>query len=110
MRQMPSAKIARRLHKAASLAGVIAAARDYLAGWERSDFAKLPENCRPVAVENADDVQWWADTFSTECESGEIVTPQLQAMYDSFQSAARRIRELAAGAGSRAAGGREGKG
>ena len=48
MRQMPSAMIARRLHKAASIAAVIATARDYLAGWERSDFAKLPENCRPV--------------------------------------------------------------
>ena len=110
MRQMPSAKIARRLHKAASTPAVITAARDCLAGWEGSDFAKLPENRRRVAVENADDVQWWADTFSTECESGEIVTPQLQAMHDFFQSAARRIRELAGGAGSRTAGGREDRG
>ena len=89
-------RAARRVRNAASVATVITAAEDYLAGWERAELAGLPENCRPVVIKSADDVQWWADTFGAECASGEIVSPQLQAMCDFFQLAAQRIRELGA--------------
>ena len=94
MRRISASQAARRVRSAASVSTVVAAAEDYVAGWNRAELAGLPENCRPAGIQSADDVQWWADTFGTECASGEAISPQLQAMCDFFRLAARRIREL----------------
>ena len=94
MAKMSSEQADQRLISADSIEAVIAAVRDYLAQWDPRELARLPENCRLDAVNSAEDVQWWADTFGVEYQAGEIVNRELQEMHDFFQSAARRIRQI----------------
>lgn len=94
MAKMSSEQADQRLVSADSIEAVIAAVRDYLAQWDPRELTRLPENCRPDAVNNAEDVQWWADTFGVEYQAGEIVSRELQEMHDFFQSAATRIRQI----------------
>jgi len=94
MAKISSEQADQRLVSADSIEAVIAAVRDYLAQWDPRELARLPENCRPDAVNSAEDVQWWADTFGVEYQAGEIVSRELQEMHDFFQSAARRIRQI----------------
>jgi hypothetical protein len=87
-------QIDQRLIGADSIAAVIAIVRDYVAQWSPSELARLPENCRPDTVTSAEDVQWWADSFGFEYDSGEMASPELREMHDVFLSAARRIRQI----------------
>jgi hypothetical protein len=86
-----------RLTDADSVAEVIAIAKRYVNGWSFAERARLPENCRPCNIENAEDVTWWADTFGTEHASGELISPELQDMFEVFQCAVEKIREIARG-------------
>jgi hypothetical protein len=97
MARTSSALIVHRLMGADSVAAVVTIARNFLSEWNRAESARLPENCRPDDIRNAEDVAWWADTFGTEYASGELVSPQLQEMYDVFQCAAGRLREIEGG-------------
>ena len=94
MAKMSPEQVDQRLVGADSVEAVIAVVRDYLAQWDPHELARLPENCRPDAVNSAEDVQWWADTFAVEYQAGEIVSRELQEMHDFFQSAAGRIRQI----------------
>jgi hypothetical protein len=91
---MSPEQVDQRLIRAESVDAVITVVRDYLAQWDPHDLARLPENCRPDAVNSAEDIQWWADTFGLEYQSGEIFGRELREIHDVFVAAARRLREL----------------
>jgi hypothetical protein len=97
MTRASSVQIVQALANADTVAAVIAMTARYLRGWNDTERARLPENCRPDEIRDAEDVIWWADTFGTEYVSGELVTPELQEMYDVFQRAAGRLREIGQG-------------
>jgi len=94
MAKTSTEQAARRLGKATSIEAVVAAARKYIAGWDRHALAKVPENCRPGEMADAADVESWADILETEVQSGEIVSAELRQMHDFFAAAAQRIHEL----------------
>ena len=94
MTRTVSAPIMQKLSDADSVAAVIAITQSYVRKWNAAERARLPENCRPDDIRSTEDVAWWADTYGAEYASGELVSPELQEMYDVFQCAAARLREI----------------
>src|SRR5688572_11513145 len=76
---------------------VVGLVRDHLARWTPEEIARLPEECRPPRIRDAEDVSRWAfDLASTHCAqvSGTDVEPLLEQMLEFVTQAAVRISEL----------------
>jgi hypothetical protein len=76
---------------------VIELVRDHLARWSPEEIARLPEDCRPPRIRDAEDISRWAfELASTHCAQrltadGERV---LDSMLEFVTQAAVRLSEL----------------
>ena len=76
---------------------VIGLVRDYLARWSPEEIARLPVECRPRRLRDAEDISRWAfDLASSHCaQSGKgSDNPMLERMLEFVTQAAIRISEL----------------
>jgi hypothetical protein len=78
-------------------ADVVRLANDYLATWLPSDLEYLPDECRVVGVENAEDVAYAAVVFTQSELQAKPETPAaaiLASMAEVFIAAQARLRQL----------------
>jgi hypothetical protein len=78
---------------------VLTLVRDHMARWAPEEIARLPQDCRPGRVRDADDISRWAfELASTHCAQG--VGPEdepfLDRMLEFVTQAAIRLAELKA--------------
>jgi hypothetical protein len=87
------------LQDATTESQVVSCVRDHLALWTPEEIARLPEECRPGRIKDAEDVSRWAFALATHhCASnlqGEE-EHQLTKMLVFVTQAAHRIAELQA--------------
>ncbi|HXN16521.1 MAG TPA: hypothetical protein VN878_09085 [Usitatibacter sp.] len=76
---------------------LVAALRDYLAGWLPEDFLRLPEACRPGKIRDGEDIYEWAFTLTRyRFSSGPALLSRLEEMEVVFSQAATRLSQLRA--------------
>lgn len=78
---------------------VLELVRDHMAMWSPQEIARLPQDCRPGRIRDADDVSRWAfELASTHCAQRIAVRdePVLERMLEFVTQAALRIAELKA--------------
>jgi hypothetical protein len=78
---------------------VVELVRDHMARWSPDEIARLPEDCRPGRIRDAEDISRWAfDLASTHC--AQVVRaddePLLERMLEFVTQAAIRLSELKA--------------
>jgi hypothetical protein len=78
---------------------VIELVRDHMARWSPEEIARLPEDCRPPRIRDAEDISRWAfDLASTHC--GQKMRADDEALLDRMLEfvthAAVRLSELKA--------------
>jgi hypothetical protein len=84
---------------------VIELVRDHLARWTPEEIARLPEDCRPGRIRDADDISQWAFTLASNHCAGSVPAEDehlLDRMLEFVTRAAVRLAELrsaTAGAG-----------
>ena len=78
---------------------VLELVRDHLARWSPEEIARLPVECRPPRIRDAEDISRWAfDLASTHCAQGSQGSdnPMLERMLEFVTQAAIRLSELRA--------------
>ena len=78
---------------------VVELVRDHLARWSPEEIARLPVECRPPRIRDAEDISRWAfDLASSHCaQSGKgIDEPMLERMLEFVTQAAIRLSGLSA--------------
>ena len=78
---------------------VVDLVRDHLALWSPEEIARLPLECRPPRIRDAEDISRWAfELASTHCaQSGKgSDEPMLERMLEFVTQAAIRLAELRA--------------
>ena len=78
---------------------VVGLVRDHMARWGPEEIARLPEDCRPPRIRDAEDISRWAfELASTHC--AQVVSsedePLLDRMLEFVTQAAVRLSELKA--------------
>lgn len=78
---------------------IVELVRDHMARWSPEEIARLPEDCRPGRIRDAEDISRWAfDLASTHC--AQVVRtddePLLERMLEFVTQAAVRLSELRA--------------
>lgn len=76
---------------------VLMLVRDHMALWAPEEIARLPEDCRPGRIRDADDISRWAfELATTHC--AQTVSPEdepfLDRMLEFVTQAAIRLAEL----------------
>jgi len=78
---------------------VVELVRDHMARWSPEEIARLPQDCRPPRIRDAEDIGRWAfELASTHC-AGTIAhddEPLLERMLEFVTQAAVRLSELRA--------------
>lgn len=76
---------------------VLTLVRDHMAMWAPNEIARLPEDCRPGRIRDAEDISRWAFTLATtHCAQNDSADdePFLDRMLEFVTQAAIRISEL----------------
>ena len=85
------------MREAAHEQEVVGLVRDHLARWTPEEIARLPEDCRPPRIRDAEDVSRWAfELASTHCAQNmsEADEPLLDRMLEFVTQAAMRLSAL----------------
>lgn len=88
----------RELSNATSVDEVVSVTRQYLSSWPPSDLDRLPDKCRPGAVESSEDIERWADLLTREGRRAMLVAEderRLDRLTNHFLIASVRIRQIA---------------
>jgi hypothetical protein len=83
-----------RLNEAATGEAVVAAARDYLAALTRTERAQVPEDCRPGALENPQQLLVFALRLAHRHDGDTKAAPALHRLAAFFSRAALRIYQI----------------
>ena len=78
---------------------IVGLVRDHLALWTPEEIARLPEDCRPPRIRDAEDVSRWAfELASTHCAQklSDADEPILDRMLEFVTQAAMRLSVLKA--------------
>ena len=76
---------------------VLMLVRDHMALWAPEEIARLPEDCRPGRIRDADDISRWAfELATTHCAQAVLPEdePFLDRMLEFVTQAAIRLSEL----------------
>jgi hypothetical protein len=76
---------------------VVELVRDHMARWTPEEIARLPEDCRPGRIRDADDVSQWAFTLASSHCAGVVRGEDeklLDRMLEFVTHAAVRLAEL----------------
>ena len=76
---------------------IVELVRDHMARWSPEEIARLPEDCRPGRIRDAEDISRWAfELASTHC--AQVVRsedePLLERMLEFVTQAAIRLSEI----------------
>lgn len=76
---------------------VLGLVRDLVARWSPAEIARLPEDCRPGRIRDAEDVSQWAYQLASSHCAGSVSSadePFLERMLEFVTQAAVRLSEL----------------
>ncbi len=85
------------MREAAHEQDVVGLVRDHLARWTPEEIARLPQDCRPPRIRDAEDISRWAfELASTHCAQNmsEADEPFLDRMLEFVTQAAMRLSVL----------------
>jgi hypothetical protein len=86
-----------RIQEASSEQAVVEVVRAYLDGWTPAQTGALPAACRPVGVNDRDDVCSWAVTVARErlkSRPGGESEDLIEALTETLREAATRLSQL----------------